>query len=173
MTGKIITALIAAAVSLIVSMFSYWSLRKKIASEEKRHALDHKRKLAEKLLDLRLQSYPKAFEITDRLRGDIIKKGGDNTTPAYIELTLDLLHTWHRESAGFLLTKESLHAYRALRSALQIPPAKDQAYSKEQRLQMFRCKNRFRGTLKSDLNLLYIEESVETDDGINSSTLDM
>lgn len=157
MTEKIITALIAAAVSLVVSLLTYIATRRKIESEKERQERELQRRLTEKLYDLRLDSYPKAFEITDKLRGDIIK--GGEVKKEYISKVLDELHEWHRTKAGFLLTELSLKAFYNLRSSLSVEPSNDDLYSKKQRHEMWKCKNRFRGILKSDLNLLYQEES--------------
>lgn len=156
MTEKIITALIAACVSLAVSLITFIVARRKIESEKERHERELQRRLTEKLYDLRLDSYPRAFEITDKLRGDYIKSG--KVKKDYITQVLENLHEWHRTKAGFILTKNSLKAFYNLRAALSAEPNNDEYYSKKQRHEIWVCKNRFRGILKSDLNLLYQEE---------------
>ncbi len=157
MTEKIIAALIAACVSLAVSLITLIVTKRKLESEKEKHERELQRRLTEKLYDLRLDSYPKAFELTDKLRGDYIKSS--KLEKEYIAQVLENLHEWHRTKAGFILTKNSLKAFYNLRAALSAEPNSDGCYSKKQRHEIWVCKNRFRGILKSDLNLLYQEES--------------
>ena len=157
MNEKIAAALIAACVSLAVSLITFIVAKRKIQSDKERQERELQRRLTEKLYDLRLDSYPTAFAITDRLRGDLIKSG--KLEREYINAVLEDLHAWHRTKAGFILTKHSLKAFYRLRDALSAAPANDGRYSRKQRHDMWVCKNKFRGVLKSDLNLLYQEES--------------
>lgn len=68
------------------------------------------------------------------------------------------LSNWVAEDASFLLSKESLKAYYALRNSLLVKPKNEQKYSREQRKNMWTAKNRFRGCLRNDVNLLFRED---------------
>ncbi len=164
MRETIIPALVAAVVSLFVSWLTYAREKRKVESEEKRHGLEMRRRLTEKLLDLRLVAYPKAFVVTDKLRGDLL---GNDVTVEYVKDVLRELLEWQKNHAGFLFTKDSLKAYRELKKALSAEPANSTSYSDNQIRQMFNCKNNFRGALKSDLTLLYQEDNVEKEDTLD------
>ena len=159
-TTPLITALIAAVVSLIVSLLTHYSNRRKLRSEEKRHSIEQRRKLTEKLMDLRLRTYPEAFAITDDLTSTYTTKNHD-LSPAHVEAVKMEIIKWNKEKGAFLLTKASIRAYRNLISSLTVTPETNEKYSNKQRDQMWRCKNRFRGALKSDLKLFYEEDETE------------
>jgi hypothetical protein len=72
MGPNVVSALIAAGVSLIVSLGIFWSTRYKAASEKERQERELERKLTERLYEKRIEAYPKAFGITQGLRGDIV-----------------------------------------------------------------------------------------------------
>lgn len=150
------TALIAALVSLVVSLIAYFAQKHQMRSEWQRQDREMQRRFTEKLYDLRLNSYPKAFEITDKLRGALIK--GENITEDYVRGVMDELLAWHKTKAGFILTEKSLKAFYQLRSALSTEPENGNVYSSRQKNEIWECKNRFRALLRADLNLLYTEE---------------
>lgn len=158
MTEIIIAALVAGLVSLLVSMLTIYSEKNKIKSEEKMLERELHRRLTEKLLDLRLAAYPRAFAITDKLRSDLILSKSSNISTDYIRGVLSELLDWQRDCAGFLFTDKSLKAYRKLREALSVEPSSGDLYSKEQLKNIFNCKNVLRGCLKHDLTLLYNED---------------
>ena len=164
-TAALITALIAAVVSLVVSLLTLYSNRRKLHSEERRHAIEQRRQLTEKLLDLRLRTYPEAFAITDDLTSTYTTKN-DKLTPEHVEAVKMEIIKWNKEKGAFLLTKASIRAYRNLIGSLSVAPRKNESYSAKQRDQMWRCKNRFRGALKSDLKLFYEEDETELEESL-------
>jgi hypothetical protein len=113
--------------------------------------------ISEKMLDLRLRAYPQAFKINDRLRGELLFRKAIPPAPAAMREVLAQLQEWHRAEAGFLLTRSSIEAYRALRNALAAPPS-HLPCSQEHLTAIFKAKNELRGALKSDLRLLYEED---------------
>ncbi|MDY6966024.1 MAG: hypothetical protein SVM80_08680 [Halobacteriota archaeon] len=66
----ILSAIIAALVSLSVAIISYFANRRKLRSDREALEIQLKRNFTEKLYDKRLEIYPLAFEITDSLRGE-------------------------------------------------------------------------------------------------------
>jgi hypothetical protein len=163
MIEKLLTALIAAIVSLVVSLLTIWSNRRKLESEERRHGLDHRRRLTEKILDLRLAAYPKAFGITYELTYPLLLSS--NVVPVeHILNVKEKLVEWERSDGAFLFSKGSLRAYRDLLTALSEEPRGENGFSRKQRDRIWRCKNRFRGALKADLKLLYEDDDVEQAD---------
>ncbi|MCD6379960.1 hypothetical protein J7M07_05895 [bacterium] len=157
MNINVTTALIAAVVSLLVSLITIWINRTKIASEEKRQRLEHRRKLTEILLIRRMEAYPKAFEITYLLTSPFILKD-PNVKLEHLEKVKEQLIDWEKKEGAFLFTKSSLKAYRELIRSLSISPREDGTFSRDDRDNLWRWKNRFRGALKSDLSLFYEED---------------
>lgn len=151
MSDAVLTAAIAAAVSLLVSLITIWS-------EGKRHEREMTRRSTEKVLDLRLKAYPLVFKITDQVTGHILFSEDKPITPEALHATLEELQEWHRAMAGFLLTPKSIRAYRALREALAARPAESDCYTRRQLEAIWTTKNEFRGALKADLYLLYKED---------------
>lgn len=151
MSDAILTAAIAATVSLLVSLVTTWS-------EGKRHKREMTRRSTEKVLDLRLKAYPLVFKITDQVTGQILFNKDRLITAEALHVTLGELQEWHRAMAGFLLTPNSIRAYRALREALAARPAESSCYTRRQLEAIWTAKNEFRGALKADLYLLYEED---------------
>jgi hypothetical protein len=151
MSDAVLTAAIAAVVSLLVSLVATWS-------EGKRHKREMTRRSTEKVLDLRLKAYPLVFKITDQVTGRILFSKDKPITPEALHATLEELEEWHRAMAGFLLTPKSIRAYRALREALATRPADSGCYTHRQLETIWTSKNEFRGALKADLYLLYKED---------------
>ncbi len=153
---RVQAALIAAAVSLIVSLLSYWAALHRIRAERRNLEERLKRGLTEKLYSLRLEIYPEAFEITS----DAGKYAGrtDKEIIEHTRETLDQLMGWERERAGLVLSRRSLRAFYALRDALSRGPGDGNAYTSEQLENMWRARNVFRGRLRDDVGLLYEED---------------
>ena len=166
MPDQVQAALIAGIVSLVVSLLTLWSQRRKVTSEETRHARDHQRRLTERLLDLRLTAYRKAFGITHDLTGQFLL-ADRGVSREHLAKVKESLVEWQRTDGAFLFTKLSLQTYRDLVRALSDEPREDGIFSRKQRDHIWRCKNRFRGALKSDLKLLYEEDNVEQSDALD------
>jgi hypothetical protein len=160
MIEKLLTALIAAIVSLAVSLLTIWSNRRKLESEERRHGIDHRRHLTEKILDLRLAAYPKAFGITYELTSPFLQST-DVVSVEHIHIVKEKLLEWERSDGAFLFSKSSLRAYRDLLTALSEEAIGENGFSRRQRDRIWRCKNRFRGALKADLKLLYEDDDAK------------
>lgn len=94
MNETLIAAFVAALVSLLVSLLTHAAEKRKVESEENRQEREMRRRLTEKLLDLRLQAYPKAFAITDKLRGSIILTKGNEISKDYVMIVLQELMDW-------------------------------------------------------------------------------
>jgi hypothetical protein len=83
---------------------------------------------------------------------------GNHLSPDLLAKVRNELLEWNRTEAGFLMSHDALRAFYSIRDALALPPAHRDGYSRSQRKGVWTCKNRFRGLLKTDLNLLYQEE---------------
>ncbi len=160
MSEAVLAAVIAAAVSGVAAVLSYVATQRKLAAERRNLNSAQRRRLTEKLYDLRLDCYPSAFEITDRLRGeylfsDGLEADGGISRQEVTEVRSRLLK-WHATKAGFVLSNSSLRAYYQLRDELADSSREPHSRNKVRRI--WRAKNQFRGALKADLGLLYEEE---------------
>jgi hypothetical protein len=155
------TALIAAFVSLLASLATYVAAMRSLKHQSKMQDRELGRRFTEKLYELRLASYPKAFFITDQLRSEYVF--GEILSPDFLRKVLEDLLEWNKSSAGFLLSADSLKAYYAIRKMLSAVPEHTDKYSSTQRKSIWNCKNLFRAALKRDLDLLYVEEEAPED----------
>lgn len=154
---KIIAGLIAAFVSLTVAILSHLASRKALRAQRENLEREMQRKLTEKLYDLRLKYYPKAFEITDQLRGEYLFKG--LVLAKDLNVIREELMEWNKSKAGFILSESSIASYYEIRDSLAQNSTNDEGLSKPQIKKIWHAKNKFRGCLRSDLNLLYVEEN--------------
>ncbi len=157
MDFRILSALIAGIVSLVVSLGSLWATRYKIESEKQKQERELERKLTEKLYERRMDVYPKAFSITSRLLGHILQT--ENISRNAIQEIYNQISEWSSSDANFLLSKKSLKAYYRLRDSLLVEPEIGDNYSKIQREEMWKSKNKLRPCLVDDLKLLFKEEN--------------
>lgn len=68
MSDELITALIAAGVSLIISLIGYWTTLKRIRHEKGKLEKEINVKWIEKVYEERFKLYPKAFQITSLIQ---------------------------------------------------------------------------------------------------------
>ena len=156
----VLSASIAGVISLIGVLISFITNQHSIKTQGDRFEKELQRRFTDKLYELRLDSYPKAFEITDDLRGEFLfRKGISIKKLASIRLELS---KWNKTKAGFLLSESSLREYYAIRDSLDFSPPND-VLTEDRMNTIWKCKNRFRSALKEDLNLLYVEEKMMKD----------
>ena len=112
------------------------------------------RNLTTKLYYLRLEIYPKAFEITDNIYKD---KGGNFDTER-LKNTLNELIEWKKGKLNLIISSEALESYYQLRNNLMKNPANNNNYSAEQIEKITNSNNNFRKQLRRDLGFLFKEE---------------
>lgn len=156
----LISAAIAAFVSLVVGVLTYAATRRSQQNLIKMQERELTRRFTERLYDLRLAAYPKAFEITDRLRLKFMF-GGDLKREE-LEAVSTQLHQWHTGSAAFLLSKKGRIAFYKLVDYLEMQPeaGAEGFYSGEQRAAISKAANAFWGELRNDVGLLHEEEYI-------------
>lgn len=149
-------ALIAGGISLAVALLSVVATWRTVHSETRRLERELQRRLTERLIDRRLGIYPRAFEITERLRGEHLNDRGlsdDEATKLREELA-----TWNRSDAALIMSRRTLKAFRALRDHLRRESRTEAAFSREERQKILQLKNEFRRAMRADVQLLYEEE---------------
>lgn len=158
LSDVLISAIVAALVSLLTAMVTYFAQRRALMIEREKFEKQLQRALTEKLYDLRLASYPKALEITEGLRRSRLWSEESKLTEAYLQGILTELDTWNSTRAAFLMSDNGLDALQALRGALRVKPQADGTFTDEQIERIWRAKGRLRSALRNDVILLYGEE---------------
>lgn len=149
MSTALLTAIIAAVTSLIVSVAGYF-----FQQREMRKRLD--RMFTDRLYNMRLDCYPPAFDITDRILrrpkpvGIISKEELEKTRYDLID--------WKKGVVNIAISGASLIAYRNLINALNMGHALNNQYSDKQIEKIFNCRHELRRSLRADLGHLYKEE---------------
>jgi Rad3-related DNA helicase len=157
----ILSAVIAAIVSLFIALISALANRRAIQAERERLEIQLQRDMTARLYDVRLEVYPKAIEITEGLRKSRVAEQGEDISENYFKSILKQLDDWNSTKAGFILSQNSLYKLYDLRRALREEPEANGKYSREQMTRIWQAKGAFRAALRADIQLLYKEEQVE------------
>lgn len=145
---------ITAITSLVISLIALFQFYKNQSFQQNQLDKNLNRTLGIKLYELRIEDYPKAFEITDR----IYKSKGGNYDSNEIKLVVNDLIEWKKGRISLILSNESLQAYYSFRDSLMKNPANGNLYSLEQVEKITNLNNNFRKQLKRDLGFLFKEE---------------
>lgn len=156
----IITALIAGLVSLVVSLISYLATRHKINLERDKFKRGMQRRITERLYELRLTHYPKAYELTEPLLGT--KLFTENITIAEIKKIIEKLNKWKATQATFVMSNKAQQSFFDLRSSLNDAINWEYPFNEEQLKILWNCKNGFRKQLRDDIGLLFNEDNITT-----------
>jgi hypothetical protein len=154
MTDFFTPSLITAITSLVISLVALFQFYKNQVYQEKQFNKTINRNLTTKLYDLRLEIYPKAFEITD----NIYKEKGGNYDVGKLKETLTELIEWKKGKLNLIISSEALESYYLLRNNLMKNPANNNSYSPEQIEKITNSNNNFRKQLRRDLGFLFKEE---------------
>src|SRR5688572_10662321 len=106
------------------------------------------RPLTEKLYDLRLQNYPEAFEISDRLRGELIFK--DLWRAKSFELFVTRCLNGNERRVR-LFIREINRCHKRLQDALKKWPRLDPNPTEKELKRIWEAKNHFRRCLRVDV----------------------
>ena len=148
----IATAVIAAMTSLVVSILTLLRYKWTIKSEEKRQQIEHERRVAEKLLDLRIEKYRTAFAITELMSGRYLLSENDLESKHAL-VVRQKLQSWHQDEAAFILSDDAQSEFEEFLKTLSksYNDNKEGALSSKNRLEIWEAKNTFRKALKDDL----------------------
>ena len=140
----VLTAFIAGGVSIIVVKAENTMLEKQIQT-----------KFLEKLYELRLKNYPKAFELTDTLG----KKKGINMQEVEIPFQYKKLEkelrAWKSGVSSLILSERSLDAYYELINSFKAQLALGDKYNDEQLLRFYKARTKFRNELRKDIGFMF------------------
>lgn len=154
MTDFFTPSLVTAITSLVISLVALFQFYRNQNFQQKQFNKTINRNLTTKLYDLRLEIYPRAFEITDNIYKD---KGGNFETER-LKNTLNELIEWKKGKLNLIISSEALESYYQLRNNLMKNPANNNNYSPEQIEKITNSNNNFRKQLRRDLGFLFKEE---------------
>lgn len=154
MTDFFTPSLVTAITSLVISLVALFQFYRNQNFQQKQFNKTINRNLTTKLYYLRLEIYPKAFEITDNIYKD---KGGNFDTER-LKNTLNELIEWKKGKLNLIISSEALESYYQLRNNLMKNPANNNNYSAEQIEKITNSNNNFRKQLRRDLGFLFKEE---------------
>lgn len=155
----LLSALVAALVSLGVGLLSFVANRNELRAERERAERELQRSMTARLYELRLEVYPEAIAITDGLRKARLWNLNDPPSRAYFQEVLAQLDAWHSAKAFLLLSRPAVEALYNLRKVLQdVGTSSQDDYSNEYKQRIWEAKGRFRYALRADIQLLYQEE---------------
>lgn len=153
--NEIITpSIIAALTSLIISIITLFQFFRSQKLQQKQFDKNLSRGLTSKLYDLRIDCYPKAFEITDSIH----KLKGGNYDPKIIQTALAELIDWKKGIVSLVISVEALESFIALRDVLMRNPEKKDTYSSTQIENISHRTKDFRKQLRRDIGFLFREE---------------
>ena len=152
MAEPVMTALIAACVSIIVALIGFAINRSQMKNADNQQERSIEQALMEKLYEQRLKHYPRGYEILARIRK--IPAPHYLPHPDAMKSKLDELNIWAAEASLFF-SKDSLKAYWELRNALNKNPAHGADYSAEQAQKVWHARNTLRKELRKDIGNLY------------------
>ena len=162
----VITAVISAVVSLTVTLITVFVSKSNIRAEREKLERELQRSMTLRLYNIRLDAYPHAMEITEKIRRSRMKELGGKVNEKYFKDVLTELDAWHATKAGFIISRRSLGQLYALRRALRQKPESGGKYSAEQIESVAVAKGKFRASLWKDMQFLFSEEiEVEIQDG--------
>jgi hypothetical protein len=149
-----IAAVVAIAVSVITSVLTH-------KFPLQRLELEVSEKWRAKLYELRLEHYPRAFEVTGRL---MFSRKSRNSADELDNIKRDL-RDWWVGPAALLLSKSSVDAYynleNALKEAIEIGGMKERTVNL-----LFKTNRAFRLALRKDLDVIFRVE--ESNNGLSS-----
>lgn len=153
MNENVQVALIAGVVSLVVTiigLLSSWLIQRMQSLEAEKQI---RTEAATKLLALRLEHYPKAFDISEKIQRR--KKPQRIISRPELLNICDELTQWKTGIVNLVISQETLDFYYQLRDALSMGYAEKEAFSIEQVEKIMSARDEFRKSLRRDVGFLY------------------
>jgi hypothetical protein len=150
LSDALLTALIAGGISILISLLTHFTTVRQMRSEREKLERQLEHQFTERLYNLRLQYYPEAFRITERL-------GKEMTVSALRDIDTQLKN-WKAAEVNLVISNKAQQAFYRLRDLLKKNPEQSDMYSEQQVGNIWRARNRFRGELRRDLGLLFSED---------------
>ncbi len=147
------TALIAGLVSLVVSAVGLVTSLLVARSQMRQNEEHIRSELTQKLVELRLQHYPNAFTITERIER---RKEPQRIISRQEQHEIcEELRAWKTGEVSLILSFDSLQAYYDLTRALGMGYAEKGGYSREQAEKVIHARDQFRSCLRRDVGFIH------------------
>ncbi|HEY6530612.1 MAG TPA: hypothetical protein VIZ65_18135 [Cellvibrionaceae bacterium] len=158
MDDKLAAALIAAFISLVVSLFGLFGIRRQISAQREKMEREIEAKRIDRLYELRLKHYPKFFELTSEITKTQLR--GAERAAMFLS-TRDKIREWRSGEPMLILSKHAIGALYEFELALRKKPQdiKNSEHSHDQIDKVWRLRLRARGALRRDLGLLFGDEN--------------
>lgn len=150
---KIIVAIIAASVSILVSIFGFFTNLFQTKISQKRFERELKNKYTNILYEKRIELYPTAFKISSKIK-KIQEHGGIIPREQQIRI-VKKLNLWVEDEAGLFLSTDVINAYYKLRKSLGNLPGNGDRYTDIQIDKIWKARNDFRVALRNDISNLH------------------
>jgi len=155
MSENVQVALIAGIVSMIVTTIGLLSsfFIQRMQSQEAEKQI--RNEAASRLLALRLEHYPKAFDISEKIQRR--KKPQRIMSREELLKISTELYEWKTGIVNLILSQETLDCFYELRETLGMGYAEKDAFSFQQVEKIISAKDEFRKSLRRDVGFLYIQ----------------
>jgi hypothetical protein len=153
MNENLQVALIAGFISLVVSsigILSSWLLTRSQSQQLEKHIRSD---LTEKLVALRIESYPGAFAITEKIERR--KEPQRILGRQELKVINGELRAWKTGIVSLVLSFDSLDAYYKLLGALGMEYGEKDGYTREQAEKIISARDQFRSSLRRDVGFLH------------------
>ena len=147
-------AIIAALTALAVSLITLFQFFKNQRLQQEQFIKNQNRGLTNKLYDLRIEHYPKAFQITK----NVYRKKGNKYLELDLKTAREELIEWKSGTVDLILSVEASDSFYKLRDILNKNPANAGNYSTEQVVKIHDLTKQFRKQLRRDLGFMFREE---------------
>lgn len=154
MDGFLSPAVIAAFTSLAISLLTLFQFFRNQRFQQEQFDKLHNRNFTTKLYDLRLDHYPRAFDILDTIKKG---KGGFYDIGVVKSAHADLVD-WKKGTVNLIISNEALISFNALRDCIGRNPATIDNFSPEQTKKISEGSRDFRRQLRRDLGFMFREE---------------
>lgn len=161
---KIISAMIAGFISLLVSLGTMAYARRRLQFDKQRFEQETVRKATERLYEMRLEAYPKAYRITFPLLGHVLEDTG--LTHTILQSVHSELVAWASSEASFILSRKSRRAFHELREQLERLIKLDDPNTDSEIAIIREKRGHFRRNLRRDVHLLFLEDERFPEDGV-------
>jgi hypothetical protein len=153
LNDKVVTTIIAGGISTIGFVLTYYAARRKTRQELELFDRKLSNNYVEKLYELRIKHYGKAFEITDLVGKKIDKTLGE--LPYCHQEVLKEIRAWKSGEVNLVISEEALLLFYTLIEHLQLSVDAEGIYTEVQLKELWNVRTNFRVALRSDLGLLH------------------
>lgn len=153
------TLLLSLASGFISLLVAYFTTAYKFSRDRRLLQDELSQRSLEKLYSIRLECYPRAFEITERIRRTTREQGGINSRDELLKFHNDLW-TWKSGQVSLALSRSSIDAFYELVKRLNKPceDSRNAIYSTAQIDKIMTARNTFRSSLRQDVGIKEVEK---------------